>query len=141
MEQPYTTALSTLTEDELLTHLYNKENPTPEELEAALRLEMLKDSYNGLLEDINREAKGALAGRTEAECASCTKLSALARIRNLTRENPVVASTRRRIGPTLMALLLALVVSVAWASAFVLDEGIEYAQELAFELSGYPSWP
>lgn len=44
-----TTALSHLTDREYLSHLYNKAEPTDEDLESAVRLELLLNNYDALL--------------------------------------------------------------------------------------------
>lgn len=53
-------SLSELTDDEYLQYLYNKEDPTPEDLESAIRLEHLLGFHRGMLEDLNRQARTAL---------------------------------------------------------------------------------
>jgi hypothetical protein len=75
MEQLHATPFSTLTDDEFQRHLLNKAEPTAEDVEASLRLEMLLDNYTALLEEIHAAAvKGLRDGDT----------GALERIRELT---------------------------------------------------------
>lgn len=76
MEQLHATPFSTLTDDEFHRHLLNKGDPTAEDVEAALRMEMLLDNYSSLLEEIHTAALFGLSERDPAQ--------ALERIRELT---------------------------------------------------------
>jgi hypothetical protein len=81
MEMIHATPFSTLTDDEFLRHLTNKGEPSAEDVEAALRLEMLLSNYNSLLEQIHSTAlTGMRTGREAGEC--------LARISELTAPAP-----------------------------------------------------
>ena len=53
------TPFSTLTDEEFVQHLLEKKAPTDEDVEAAIRLQQLLESYSALLEDIHREAGAA----------------------------------------------------------------------------------
>ena len=57
-----TTPFSALTDEEFVRHLLDKKVPTNEDVEAAIRLQHLLESYGSLLEDIHREAQDALYG-------------------------------------------------------------------------------
>ena len=76
MEQLHATPFSTLTDDEFQRHLLNKADPTAEDIECSLRLEMLLDNYNALLEEIHAAATTGLRRNDGVE--------ALERIRQLT---------------------------------------------------------
>ena len=62
MEQLHATPFSTLTDDEFVRHLLNKGEPTAEDVEASIRMEMLLGNYNALLEEIHRLALEANNG-------------------------------------------------------------------------------
>ena len=64
---------SHLTDEEFLKHLHTKSDPTDEDNEAALRLELLLGAYREFLEKIHRLASEQPDAR-----------AALTRIRNLT---------------------------------------------------------
>lgn len=81
MDQLHVTPLSHLTDEEFLRHLLSKKNPTDEDVEAAIRLELLLNNLSSLLEEIHRASSSALAG-TEG------KVDTLVYIRDKTR--PVV---------------------------------------------------
>lgn len=83
MQKISTTPFSTLTDEEFVRHLLNKKDPTDEDVEASIRLQLLLESYSGLLEDIHSEADNALYGTGPR-----SKHDALTRIKNLTA--PVV---------------------------------------------------
>lgn len=81
MDMLHATPFSTLTDDEFLRHLMGKGEPTAEDVEAAMRLEMLLSNYSSLLENIHRTALTGMKERDEAdEC--------LARISELTAPAP-----------------------------------------------------
>ena len=46
---------------EFIEHLYNKESPTDDDLEAASRMETNAHYYAGLIEQIHTQAKAAMA--------------------------------------------------------------------------------
>lgn len=62
MEQIHATPFSTLTDDEFVQHLLNKSEPTAEDVEASLRMEMLLGNYSALLEEIHIAALAGLKG-------------------------------------------------------------------------------
>lgn len=53
IERLHVTPLSHLSDEEFLCHLLSKGEPTAEDIEAALRLELLMGSYSSLLERIH----------------------------------------------------------------------------------------
>lgn len=55
------TPFSHLTDDEYLHHLYNKDRPTAEDIESALRLELMLNDYRSLLEQIHLLSQQGLA--------------------------------------------------------------------------------
>jgi hypothetical protein len=75
MELLHATPFSTLTDDEFQRHLLNKSDPTAEDVEASLRLELLLDNYTSLLEEIHNAATAGL---------SYDATDALQKIRHLT---------------------------------------------------------
>jgi hypothetical protein len=76
MEMHHVTPYSTLTDEEFVRHLLSKGEPTAEDVEASLRMEMLLSNYSALLEEIHT---AALSGLNEHDGAR-----ALERIRELT---------------------------------------------------------
>ena len=66
MEQLHVTPYSHLTDEEFQRHLLNKSEPTAEDIEAALRLELLLGNYNALLEQVHQSANDGLDGREDA---------------------------------------------------------------------------
>lgn len=69
MERLHATPFSMLTDDEFLRHLLNKGEPSAEDIEAALRLEILLGNYNALLEEIHATALVGIEKKADAaEC-------------------------------------------------------------------------
>lgn len=62
METLHLTPFSHLTDQEYLQHLLDKEEPTAEDVESALRLELLLANYGALLEQIHQLSTRALDG-------------------------------------------------------------------------------
>lgn len=77
MKQIHVTPFSHLTDEDFLRHLLHKDNPTAEDVEAALRLELLLDGYNVILEDIYKTVVTALKSDEN-------HTEALKHVRNLT---------------------------------------------------------
>lgn len=65
MEQLHVTPYSHLTDEEFQRHLLGKSEPTAEDIEAALRLELLLGNYNALLEQVHQAAVDGLDGRED----------------------------------------------------------------------------
>lgn len=68
-ERLHTTPLSHLSDQEFLCHLLNKGEPTAEDVEAALRLELLMGSYSSLLEQIHQCSREGLGDSTKTRKA------------------------------------------------------------------------
>ena len=66
MEQLHVTPFSHLTDEEFQRHLLNKGEPTAEDIEAALRFELLLGNYNALLEQVHQAAQDGLSGSEDA---------------------------------------------------------------------------
>lgn len=63
------TPYSHLTDEEFLRHLLNKAEPTAEEVEAALRFELLLGSYTSLLEKIHQRSTVGLGDTSQTRAA------------------------------------------------------------------------
>jgi hypothetical protein len=77
MEQLHVTPFSHLTDEEFQRHLLSKAEPTAEDIEAALRFELLLGNYSALLEQVHQLAENGLYGEG-------SKYEALERIADLT---------------------------------------------------------
>jgi hypothetical protein len=49
-----------LSDEEFLTHLYSKAEASDDDMESAMRLELLLNAYHGLLEDVHKSASAGL---------------------------------------------------------------------------------
>jgi hypothetical protein len=49
-----------MSDEEFLQHLYSKADATNDDMQAAMRLELLLNSYHGLLEDVHKSAAAGL---------------------------------------------------------------------------------
>ncbi len=65
----HVTPLGHLTDEEFLWHLLNKREPTAEDVEAALRLELLMGSYSSLLERIHVTSRQGLGDSSKSRAA------------------------------------------------------------------------
>jgi phage shock protein A len=65
MQQSGTT-LSALSDDEYLQYLYNKKEPTAEDLESALRIEQILEHHRSCMEELHRNAVAALRDGSES---------------------------------------------------------------------------
>lgn len=80
MELLHATPFSTLTDDEFQRHLLNKAEPTAEDVEASLRLEMLLGNYTALLEEIHTAATAGLRSGSADALEHIRELTAPARM-------------------------------------------------------------
>lgn len=79
-ERLHITPLSHLSDEEFLRHLLTKGEPTTEDVEAALRLELLMGSYSALLERIHTTSRAGLgdSSRTREALSEIHELTAAA---------------------------------------------------------------
>jgi hypothetical protein len=68
--------LDHLSDLDFIKHLYTKDNPSQEELDAAVRMEHMLESYSSLLESIHRLAQKGLDEGESSTLASIATMTA-----------------------------------------------------------------